>query len=493
MLDMRFAHSVTDTAPGHAALYTALVPRENGIYANDRLDPQTRRSTSIFRDEATHLVGEGGVLEAHGSSLAPLVGETVADRLRAERPDSFIVALSLKDRGAMFAGGRKPDASIWYDQREGLVTSTAFATELPLWARGGAKAIAAATAKPWTLLDDAFVRANALTPDDQSGEGDAGGLGRTFPHPAPASTPIPTSSVRYTPAADELLLALGLAAVDARGKRPMFLSLSLSTHDYVGHVWGPDSWEAWDELAHLDAALARFFVALDARVGPRGWAVVLSADHGATSMPEAVPLVSLWCKPGAPPDRRARPCGPATRVVPAMLADELEEAAERALGGGNWILGLADPYLYFTREALALPESKRDALESAIRNALARHPEVARVEKGGKRASCEPGESIESLICRSLTDASTGALYIALTPGSYFESGHAIGRGASHGSPYLFDRSVPLIVRAPGAASGVVVSEPVPFESHSRTLCSALGLGCFSAARQGRDFTAPAR
>ena len=42
-IDMRYAHAVTDTAPGHAALFTALVPRENGVYANDRLDPKLRQ------------------------------------------------------------------------------------------------------------------------------------------------------------------------------------------------------------------------------------------------------------------------------------------------------------------------------------------------------------------------------------------------------------------------------------------------------------------
>src|SRR5579871_2103876 len=33
--DMRYAHAVTDTAPGHAALYTGRVPRETGIFANE--------------------------------------------------------------------------------------------------------------------------------------------------------------------------------------------------------------------------------------------------------------------------------------------------------------------------------------------------------------------------------------------------------------------------------------------------------------------------
>jgi hypothetical protein len=128
-----------------------------------------------------------------------------------------------------------------------------------------------------------------------------------------------------------------------------------------------------------------------------------------------------------------------------------------------------------------------------VQGALARHAEIAGVQKGGKRSSCEPGESVESLICRSLTDATTGALYITLAAGSYFDAGHNVGKGTNHGSPYPYDRSVPFMVRAAGVASGAVVSEQIPFESHARTLCSALGVGPMGAARQGRDFTASAR
>ncbi len=39
----------------------------------------------------------------------------------------------------------------------------------------------------------------------------------------------------------------------------------MSANDYVSHVFGPDSWESWDELYRLDAALGRFFGASDFR------------------------------------------------------------------------------------------------------------------------------------------------------------------------------------------------------------------------------------
>ena len=66
----------------------------------------------------------------------------------------------------------------------------------------------------------------------------------------------------------------------------MLLALSLSSHDYVAHVFGPDSWEAWDELRRLDRGLAELLAALDALVGPTGYAVMLTGDHGSNPLPE---------------------------------------------------------------------------------------------------------------------------------------------------------------------------------------------------------------
>ena len=47
--ELRFAHSVTETAPGHAALYTGAVPRATGIVSNDVLGPDGKKASSLRR------------------------------------------------------------------------------------------------------------------------------------------------------------------------------------------------------------------------------------------------------------------------------------------------------------------------------------------------------------------------------------------------------------------------------------------------------------
>src|SRR5262249_41536397 len=160
------------------------------------------------------------------------------------------------------------------------------------------------------------------------------------------------------------------------------LALSLSANDYVGHAFGPDSWEAWDELRRLDASLARFFSALDVRFGADGWAAMLAADHGVTTMPEAIAggrpggqaeEGRPWCK-SKEADRWQRACGPVGRLMPDALTKELRAAAAKALGAGMWVRGIADPFVFFTPEAEALDDARRTKLVAALTKALAAHP-----------------------------------------------------------------------------------------------------------------------
>ena len=55
-----YDYAVTDTAPGHATLMTGASPRESGIWANEILDPATRKKISILRDPATRVLAADG-------------------------------------------------------------------------------------------------------------------------------------------------------------------------------------------------------------------------------------------------------------------------------------------------------------------------------------------------------------------------------------------------------------------------------------------------
>lgn len=495
--NMRYPYAVTDTAPGHAALHTGLCPAESGIVGNEVPDGAGGRFT-ILRDDRTRVVMPGALRALPSSSASLLRADTVADRLRSAHPDALVVSISLKDRAAILPGGQHPTHALWFDADvDSFVTSTAFEPSFPKWASaiGGPRAVAAARRVTWELGDRAWVASHAAGPDEQPGEGDLDGLGTTFPHVARTA-----AAFRALPASDGMIVDLALAAMDAEydASRPTLLLLSMSASDVIGHVFGPDSWEAWDQLRKLDARLAQLIAALDLRVGATV-PVLLAGDHGNLSMPEIAPgRAGVSCpSPGrasAPADAYGRPCFTGVRLEPQALERELRAATKAALGEGEWIAGLADPYLFLTSQARALSASRRATLDDAIRRTLGEHrdgiedvldvralatrcPEVlAHARQAPARARI--GEDVVTLVCRAWAPIrGAGDYYLVPRAGSTFDGEIVRGKGASHGSPHVYDRTVPLLVRAPGfIRAGAVEEDPVDFSVFAALEATLVGL-----------------
>lgn len=492
---MRYPYAVTDTGPGHASLHTGKLPAESGIVGNEVPDASGHR-VSVLRDDTVKPVLPDGARAGVGSSAARLRVDTVADRLRAARPDALVVSVSVKDRGAILPAGKHPSHVLWFEATlDSFVTSTAFAETYPSWALGLAdtKAVVAARAKPWELTDAAWVKAHSIAPDDQPGEGDLDGLGITFPHIATTA-----AAFRALPASDAMIARLGLAAVEAEydPSKPTLLLLSLSASDVIGHVFGPDSWEAWDHLRKLDATLGALIDALDRRAGAPVH-VLLAADHGNISMPELAGARPGCARPATVPPATLTsygwPCTKGERLGPTALQAELVAAAKRALGPGRWIAGFADSFVFLTAEARALPRDRFAVLDKAVRATLGKHKTIAEIydartllqscpsvlanaEPMPARASTENRDVVLTRACRSWS-ADAGDYFVIAVPGSFFDGEVVIGKGTSHGTPYLYDRTVSMLVRAPGLVdAGAVVEAPVDFSVYAALEAAFLGL-----------------
>jgi len=497
---LRYPYAITDTAPGHAALHTGKVPAESGVTINEIPDPETGNRVSVMRDSSTRMVLPSGPSGSIGASAAHLRVPTVADRLREARPDALVVSVSLKDRAALLPAGKKPSHALWFDTPQGsFVTSTAIEGTFPAWAAPLADPAAVVRAREtvWTPLDATWLAAVARR-DDAPGEGDLDGLGVVFPHRARSS-----AAFRATPMSDAMILALALAAVEHEHdpQKPTLLLVSLSASDVIGHAFGPDSWEAWDHFRRLDAALAKFLDSLEAKVGPVR--VLLSGDHGGVSMPEARLPLPAWCKeqgkPGAQPppaDPYERPrCVPGGRLEPQALRGELRAESVKVLGPGEWVTGIGDGYVFLTPAGRALTGARRAALDGAIRRVFAEKHASDAGEVLDVRAlavdcpqllarargipdHARPGEDVVTLVCRSWRPDAAGDYYVVPRYGSYFDGEIVPHKGSSHGTPHLYDRTVPLFARGlPGELeAGATITDPVDFSAYAALEAAFLGL-----------------
>src|SRR5205085_1334 len=126
--------------------------------------------------------------------------------------------------------------------------------------------------------------------DDMPWEGDLFGLGRTFPHKLTggkeAIGPDYYEALIKTPYGNEVELAFASSAlIDEKlgqGEGTDILAISLSANDECGHTFGPYSREVLDMTVATDRQLASFLRSLN----PSTTTVVLTADHGASPMPE---------------------------------------------------------------------------------------------------------------------------------------------------------------------------------------------------------------
>ena len=498
--ELRHGHAYNATGPGHAALFTGGTGHDSGITTNGGLDANGKWQNP-FIDPATKLIGALGPTDRPGSSIKSLKIDTVADSLRREVPGATIISLSIKDRAAMFGGGRKPDSTLWFDTAlDAFVSSTAFADSFAHgWAaEPGALGFGARYRKEvWKPLDVKWLANLTDLPAPDIGQGDFQGLGVRFPHDLGKSKNAP-SAMRATPFSDTMLLDVATEAARAirqEDKRAL-LAISLSATDHVGHMFGPDAPEAWDQMLRLDQSLAVFLGKLDEMFGPDGYAVVLSSDHGVGSTPEV--MNQGFCGL-TKPDRFERRCDRSLRLQEYDLAREADNAADKAVGAGDWVKGASDPFIVFTDAARALEPKKRDKLTAAVQKALEKLPGVARAFDVRKSpATCPPlsDESLDALVCRSIDGSTGGDVYLLTKPGVFIDSGYVIGDGVNHGSPYLFDRAVPLIVRPPRKTSATSTIAPafdpkdvVDHRAYAATLAALLRVPPPALAAGGRDLS----
>lgn len=243
-------------------------------------------------DMKTELDPTQKAARSEGRSPRAIKVSTFSDELAVSTAGrAKIFGVSIKDRGAVSMAGHAGIA-YWFSKAAGeFVTSTYYADAYPEWVSGwNSKRLPFEKAGgAWELFREksSYTFADA---DDQPWEADIAGFGRTFPHSfGKAESPYFTTLLTLSPVGDELTLDFAktlivneqLGADDA----PDYLSVSFSSTDYVGHIFGPSSLEAEDNLLRFDRTLAHLLSFVDEQVGLDHTLVVLSADHGGPDAP----------------------------------------------------------------------------------------------------------------------------------------------------------------------------------------------------------------
>jgi predicted AlkP superfamily pyrophosphatase or phosphodiesterase len=482
------AHANTETIVGHATLATGAHPSGHGMVGNLWFDRETGFTTYNVEDGRYRLLTEGADVDedaeidptqraarSEGRSPAAILVTTFADELRSSNNgQSKVVGVSVKDRGAISMAGHSGTA-YWFSKASGeFVTSTYYKDRYPDWVQAfNSRQPAAQFANTsWTLLHD---RATYLfgDSDDRAWETDVAGFGRTFPHAfGDSSSPYFTTWLTLSPAGDRLVLDFAKQALlgEQLGGDQItdYLSVSFSSTDYVGHVFGPSSLEAEDNILRLDAALAELLAFIDDEVGLEHTLIVLSADHGGPDTPGY--LNSLG--------------------IPAGYVDPDSWDREAAIGRiksrfrikGELIGAYDHPYLYFSADVKNNPKIDQAELEAAVVAELMKFPGVAlAVSSSALRSGDLPDNELYRSVVRNFHAKRSGDVFLVFEPNWFINDFDGLVVASTHGSPWNYDTHVPIVFVGSGMQPGVV-QRPVQTVDVAVTLAAFLGIKMPSGA-----------
>ena len=266
-------HAITETAPGHSTMLSGRSPASTGVVTNELGVP----------DSAMPLL----VVPGPGASPRRVNGTMLYDWMKAADPATRVLSVSRKDRGAILPIGKAKVPVFWY-QSGIFTTSKYYGDTLPTWLfdwnekRGAAKM----AGRTWDLLLPASSYAE---PDSQAWE--RGGNSNLMPKILRTDSQTVVLEVIATPWMDSLTADVALEGARAlslgrRDNGTDLLSVSFSTTDAIGHVYGPDSRELHDQILRLDKWVGWFMDSLSVLVGGKPIVYALTADHGVTSFPE---------------------------------------------------------------------------------------------------------------------------------------------------------------------------------------------------------------
>lgn len=436
-------HATTETAPGHATLWSGRFPSHTGVVLNE---------IGVADPQSPLLFGRGG-----GASPYRFRGSALFDWVRTNDQFSRALSVSRKDRGAILPLGRAKQEVFWYSLDGRFTTSHYYADTLPSWVQrfNATNFTAKYLGTQWNTLLPAVDY-----PERDSVAIESQGKDFTFPHTLSADRRTGTFDFTEFPWMDDVTVDLALAGVTAMelGKGPTIdvLAVSLSTTDAVGHRYGPDSRELHDQVLRVDRALGRLIDSLYKLRDSTRVVFALSADHGVAPFPE------LHFS-GTDPDRG--------RVDPRPVIDSARSAlAARGVEGDALLL--QSGIISLDRARLAVRGVNADSVVEFVRRAMLQRHGVLRVDRVPQLAAAAArGDKIARRWLHSVPPDLHAVLTVTLEPYFYWYT----TRYATHGTPHDYDAHIPMLFMGPMFVPGTY-AVPVRSVDIAPTLAAAIGI-----------------
>jgi hypothetical protein len=367
-------------------------------------------------------------------------------------------SVSIKDRGAILPGGHTGKA-FWYSKSDGSFTSsTYYYQEHPGWVKQwNAKKLADKYKDTsWELLHDVSTYVFGKD-DDRPFEIDLFGLGTTFPHPVKGDSKYFYGSLVATPFGDELTADFAKTLIKEEklglGKNTDFMAISFSVTDYIGHVFGPSSLEAEDNVLRVDRLLADLFRFIDEQVGLDRTLIIVSADHGMCEAPEY--LQTLGFEVGR-------------LTSETIVKGTIRNALKARLGVPEGVIRLYEhPYVYLNEEEIQKTKYSIAEVEAAVAEEIIKIPGmIGAVTRTDLLKGSFAPTPVNMKILNNFHRKRSGHIHVIAEQFWFFyyamETTPEIA--AIHASPWTYDSYVPLFFAGNNVPAQQIARPVTPYD-----------------------------
>jgi predicted AlkP superfamily pyrophosphatase or phosphodiesterase len=453
-----YPYDATETCVGHATISTGAFPQSHGMVANAWWDRAEQKMVTCTSDASVKNIGYAGIGVAGGDSAARMELPSFAEELKFQTGGATrVVAVSLKARAAITMAGHKGDSVTWVDGSTGAWETSSAYGAMPFVEEYARKhPVTEDFGKTWALS----LPASSYWYDEKAlGAAHVDGWSPGFPHSLRGKEGSGKPDQAFfeqwavSPFSDTALTRLAESAVDSLGLGKSggtdFLGVSYSSVDYVGHTFGPRSWEVQDVLVRLDKDLGELLKHLDESVGRGKYVVALSADHGVAPIP--VDMAKTGVDAGV------------------LSLPELKNRIEKALETFNYekpaVARIAGNDIYFSPGTYGKLRQDPAAMRGVL-DAVQTMPGVAAVFRAEEVSSGEPNlQEARKAFSYGYFRGRSGDLFVLQMPYWLADSsaeGSKRYLGTGHGTPYYYDQRVPVLLMGYGIRSGEYFERVTP-------------------------------
>lgn len=469
-----YNYAPTSTGPGHASVYTGTTPASHGIIGNDWYDKEIGASVYCAADNTYASVGTASA--AGQMSPKQLLTTTISDQLKLHTQSrSKVIAIALKDRGAVLPGGHTADAAYWFHGKEegSWISSTFYMETLPSWVTQFNSKVPQQYKKPWDLLksEKAYIQSGS---DKNNYEGAyRGETAAVFPHDLVSLWEANGAYdiLKATAYGNSLTADFALAALKGenlgKGVDTDFLAISFSSTDYVGHQFGVNSREIEDTYYRLDLDLERLLKALDAQVGPGNYSLFLTADHAAVQVPSYLKDLKI----------------PSGYFDSKVFKEKLSAYVADQFGSEDLIENISNYQVFLNRGLVAQLDIDLKGMQEDLAQFILQDSAVERTYTAHQMWGREYTKGIPYILQNGYNPKRSGDVLFVLKPAviSYSRT------GSTHGSPQIYDTHTPLLFYGKGFKRGASY-ERSEIPDIAPTLAAMLGIA-FPNGTTGKPLT----